>query len=262
MEYEGIPCSHIFNVLKHENMSKIPSSLIMKRWTIPEKANSENRYAHRSNNVTEDGESKARFGYISDRLCKLSFRASSSKEMYDLVREEVDKLEEKLDAMSIVPEARRQEVRDHKNLIRDPVVVRTKGKKKEPSWATRTSGAKKSRRCSKCRVYGHNKQSCEKNQPSRTRVDTSETTSSSSDNESDDKVEGYIPPAHGAGPSSTLPYQHPPHQFPIPPGYQYGSVTGMQNIPTGMFFSGMQPQNMSYGAGYPHVYGPSWFIPR
>lgn len=106
-----------FQCLKHKNMSKIPSSLIMKRWTIPEKANSESRNPHRSNNVTEDGESKAIFGYISDRLCKLSFCASSSKEMYDMVREEVDKLDEKLDAMSIVPEARTQEVKDHKTLL-------------------------------------------------------------------------------------------------------------------------------------------------
>jgi hypothetical protein len=107
IEYEGIPCSHIFNVLKHENMSKIPTSLIMKRWTIPEKASPRRCNPHRFNNVTEDGESKARFGYMSDRLWKLSFRASSSKETYDMIREEIDKLEQKLETMSIVPDDRR-----------------------------------------------------------------------------------------------------------------------------------------------------------
>ncbi|KAK9922615.1 hypothetical protein M0R45_031072 [Rubus argutus] len=110
MEYEGIPCSHIFNVLKHENMFKIPTSLIMKRWTIPKKASPRRCNPHRFNNVTKDGESKARFGYMSDRLWKFSFRALSSKEMYDMIREEIDKLEEKLETMSIVLEGRRLDI--------------------------------------------------------------------------------------------------------------------------------------------------------
>lgn len=32
-ECEGIPCSHMFNIMKHEHMNEIPSSLILKRWT-------------------------------------------------------------------------------------------------------------------------------------------------------------------------------------------------------------------------------------
>ncbi|XP_040372470.1 protein FAR1-RELATED SEQUENCE 5 isoform X2 [Rosa chinensis] len=32
-ECEGIPCSHLFNVMKHERMREIPLSLVLKRWT-------------------------------------------------------------------------------------------------------------------------------------------------------------------------------------------------------------------------------------
>lgn len=32
-ECEGIPCCHIFNVMKHERINKIFSSLVLKRWT-------------------------------------------------------------------------------------------------------------------------------------------------------------------------------------------------------------------------------------
>jgi hypothetical protein len=38
-----------------------------------------------------------------------------------MIREEIDKLEQKLDTMSIVPDDRRQEIGRHNNLIRDPV---------------------------------------------------------------------------------------------------------------------------------------------
>ncbi|KAL6205563.1 hypothetical protein ACLB2K_022821 [Fragaria x ananassa] len=108
MEYEGIPCCHIFNVLKHESVTKILSSLVMKRWTISEKCNIEILdTCGLTTNVIEDGESKSRFGYISDMLSKLLFRASSSKEIYEMVSEEVDKLEKKLEAVSIVPKVRR-----------------------------------------------------------------------------------------------------------------------------------------------------------
>ncbi|KAL6210510.1 hypothetical protein ACLB2K_015742 [Fragaria x ananassa] len=157
MEYEGIPCCHIFNVLKHESITKIPTSLVMKRWTINEKCNNEILdTCGLTTNVTEDGESKSRFGYISDRLSKLSFRASSSKEIYEMVSEEVDKLEKKLETMSIVSEVRRQDDGRgrHENHIRDPNVVKTKGKKKEPRRVT----GEKGRKCSKCGGYGHNKQ--------------------------------------------------------------------------------------------------------
>lgn len=32
-ECEGIPCCHSFNIMKHERMREIPTSLVMKRWT-------------------------------------------------------------------------------------------------------------------------------------------------------------------------------------------------------------------------------------
>ncbi|KAL6210657.1 hypothetical protein ACLB2K_015889 [Fragaria x ananassa] len=32
-QYKGVPCRHMFMLMKQENMSKIPRSLIMKRWT-------------------------------------------------------------------------------------------------------------------------------------------------------------------------------------------------------------------------------------
>ncbi|XP_004293033.1 PREDICTED: protein FAR1-RELATED SEQUENCE 9-like [Fragaria vesca subsp. vesca] len=203
MEYEGIPCCHIFNVLKHESISKIPISLKMKRWMIVEKSDAEKLDAHMVTNVTEDGESKSRFGYISDRLSKLSFHASSSKELYDMVNEEVDKLEKKLEAVSIVPEVRRQEggCGRHENLIRDPNVVKTKGKKKEQRKTT----GKQDRKC-KDEIDG----------------------------------EGNIPQANEVGLSSRIPYQHQVQQVPFPPGYQYQGFPGMQNFPTNMYFNGMQ----------------------
>lgn len=33
-EFDGIPGSHKFSVMKFEHMNELPSSLVLKRWTI------------------------------------------------------------------------------------------------------------------------------------------------------------------------------------------------------------------------------------
>ncbi|XP_050365404.1 protein FAR1-RELATED SEQUENCE 5-like [Argentina anserina] len=132
MEYEGIPCCHIFNVLKEEGILKIPTSLIMKRWRIIDKADVGKLDTRRLTGDKNEADSKLRFGYVSDMFSKLSFRASSSKETYEMVCEEIVKLERKIDAMFTVSEVHRQqdERGRHDNLIRDPNIVKGKGKKK------------------------------------------------------------------------------------------------------------------------------------
>ncbi|KAL6197054.1 hypothetical protein ACLB2K_032667 [Fragaria x ananassa] len=201
MEYEGIPCCHIFNVLKQESISKIHVSLKMKRWMFVKKSDAEKLDAH---------------------------------------------MEKKLEAVSIVPEVRRQEggCGRHENLIRDPNVVKTKGKKKEQRKTTGQQG----RKCSKCGRYGHNKLSCEKKKSSGPRV---ETTSMSSGSSSEDEIdgEGNIQQANEVGLSSRIPYQHQVQQVPFPPGYQYQGFPGMQNFPTNMYFNGMQ----NLPNGHPNV---------
>jgi hypothetical protein len=77
-------------------------------------------------------DAKAIFAYLSDRMIRLAHRASSSRHMYDMMNEEVNKWEEKLQQISNVSEVMREVGGHHENLVRDPVVVKTKGRKKEP----------------------------------------------------------------------------------------------------------------------------------
>ncbi|KAK9931334.1 hypothetical protein M0R45_018611 [Rubus argutus] len=74
-------------------------------------------------------DAKAIFAYLSDRMIRLAHRASSSRNMYDMMNEEVNKWEEKLQQFSNVSEVVREVGGHHENLVRDPVVV-NKGKKK------------------------------------------------------------------------------------------------------------------------------------
>ncbi|KAK9921740.1 hypothetical protein M0R45_030237 [Rubus argutus] len=272
MEYEGIPCSHILNVMKHENMNEIPPSLVLKRWTKCSKCSISRSVEQSFDNDIVEVDAKAIFAYLSDRMIRLAHRASSSRNMYDMMNEEVNKWEEKMQQFSNVSEVVREVGGHHENLVRDPVVVKTKGRKKEPrksSGSSQRSHTNKQRKCSKCGIYGHNRNTCGKNTTQNGTIHKRTTTPSSSSSEEDCDIEreseseSDISPAGGQVPTSTSSEQHPLHHFAIP--------LGMPNVSGSMQLNEMASQSISfsemlnaqvYGAGYSHIYGPSWFIPR
>ena len=163
-ESDGIPCCHIFCVMKAENMTKLPPSLVKKRWT-------KEGALTRKSESTVDGKSVqlARYGELMSMCARICHIASSSEEGYDGVKELLSRLT--IESRNL-PQPAETDPKDpeqdidsttglHRNVIRDPVPCRSKGTKKD-SGSGKGSKKKKTSKCSRCKQYGHNKSTCEK----------------------------------------------------------------------------------------------------
>ncbi|KAL6142132.1 hypothetical protein ACLB2K_060415 [Fragaria x ananassa] len=163
-ESDGIPCCHIFCVMKAENVTKFPPSLVKKRWTkegsVTEKSES-----------TVDGKSvqMARYGELMSMCGQICHIASNSEEGYDGVKDVLSRLT--IESRTL-PQPTDTDPKDlehgidsstglHRNVIRDPVPCKSKGTKRN-NGSGQQNKKKKKRRCGDCRQYGHNKRSCVK----------------------------------------------------------------------------------------------------
>ncbi|KAK9932835.1 hypothetical protein M0R45_020057 [Rubus argutus] len=81
-ECEGIPCCHSFNIMKHERMREIPTSLVMKRWT--KLAKSEIQSTVPKENVPSEA---------LQLVSKVSYLASKTRKGTDILKNELIKLE-------------------------------------------------------------------------------------------------------------------------------------------------------------------------
>ncbi|KAL6184741.1 hypothetical protein ACLB2K_046141 [Fragaria x ananassa] len=125
-EHEGIPCSHLFNVMKHERMREIPRSLILKRWT--KEAKSEVQSTVPKDNTPSETLRSARHGDLTYLGSKISYLASQTEEGTAILKKELNKLEPIL-AEVLNQQKDMSDISDPcNNLLRDPVKVRSKGR--------------------------------------------------------------------------------------------------------------------------------------
>ncbi|CAL8097001.1 unnamed protein product [Prunus armeniaca] len=100
-ESEGIPCCHLFYVMKCEHLTEIPPALIMKRWTKSAQTDTCMEFIGKGEDTTNEVVEMARYGSLSDMSNKQKEEETSRK----------------LGTVEQCP----------LNIVKDPNIVKTKG---------------------------------------------------------------------------------------------------------------------------------------
>ncbi|XP_057426342.1 protein FAR1-RELATED SEQUENCE 5-like [Lotus japonicus] len=155
METFGLPCDHIIGLLVHLDIDVIPDSLLLPRW---------NKAAKECMKV--NGESAFKF-WESTVLARLGSLVMRSREMFNLGCESMEdyldtvdvmaKHVEKLKTKNIAAKGACDDNGDTPNdafdNVKNPNVIRSKGGGGTPGG----SGNKAKRKCTVCKMEGHNK---------------------------------------------------------------------------------------------------------
>ncbi|KAK9192775.1 hypothetical protein WN944_003468 [Citrus x changshan-huyou] len=131
IETVGIPCSHLFAVMKVKNLDSIPHSMILSRWTKKAKLglSSEVQCTLRQQYMSVD----ARMGSLHAACRTLQKVAAKSCEAYELAIAGIHKLSMKLEPMSCETAKDKPKGNLGRRFeVHDPVVVLTKGCGKKP----------------------------------------------------------------------------------------------------------------------------------
>ncbi|XP_040369927.1 protein FAR1-RELATED SEQUENCE 5-like isoform X2 [Rosa chinensis] len=156
-ESDGIPCGHIFCVLKDQLLSRYPASLITKRWT---KCVSDSTVAPKIKVPDHDKSAQvARYSALISEVSKACLNYSFSDEGFRVGMIEFARLVQSSSEFKIDPPMDTSRVPPSRNVVRDPKISRTKGMPSNPT--TNTENANKEQRlCGKCFMPGHNRRTC------------------------------------------------------------------------------------------------------
>ncbi|KAL4381867.1 hypothetical protein HN51_005432 [Arachis hypogaea] len=149
---KGIPCRHMFFVMKHEHLTRIPESLVLKRWR--KDAKSLDKYGE----ITEVGSEVGfllRHGALHAAAQWMLYVGARSPLCFTQALNGLHALCQELDRG---PESGGQRKAVDMVDLHDPVVAKTKGAPR-----VRRQGGRK-RRCTRCRKMGHTKRHCNADQ--------------------------------------------------------------------------------------------------
>ncbi|KAH9698471.1 protein FAR1-RELATED SEQUENCE 5 [Citrus sinensis] len=130
METVGIPCSHLFAVMKVENLEAIPRCMILPRWKKEAKVGVTSEVQERCSQHYMSIE--ARMGSLHAACRTLQRFAAQSSQAYELAITEIHKVSMQLEAMSC--ETAKDKPKRHMGRrfeVQDPVIVLTKGCRKK-----------------------------------------------------------------------------------------------------------------------------------
>ena len=157
-ESEGIPCCHLFYVMKCEHLTEIPASLIMKRWTKSAQNDTCSTLFGKGEDTSKEVEEMARYERLSAMANKVCFYASRSAEGYAMLMNELSRVEGLCEDLRQKEEETIMKLGSYgqcpPKILKDPKIVRTKGTQARPG------GSRKRRQCHLCRGYGHTKCNC------------------------------------------------------------------------------------------------------
>ena len=171
----GIPCSHIFFVMKHEQIPELPEKLIMKRWSKDAKAFDEGV------NEEEEDSDRAfllRYGALCSASQWMNFLGAKKLHLFRKAMEGICRLSEELEHECGIEAGSSSEL---SKKIGDPSVAKTKG-----APAARKDGKKK-RHCSNCFEAGHTKRNCRRGKVGKSQLCEDDINSEFG---SDDRVDG------------------------------------------------------------------------
>ena len=148
MESFGIPCDHIIAILVYLDISELPRSLVLDRWTKNAKEALWDMVD--SNGGAWDSLIASRYGCLMDwgrQVCSLACRKANH------FHEARDSLTGLFQRLKLDSEGAGEANDSGGDFPRDPHRVRTKGCSSDPS-------RRKTQRCSVCHREGHNRTSC------------------------------------------------------------------------------------------------------
>ncbi|XP_004306860.1 PREDICTED: protein FAR1-RELATED SEQUENCE 3-like [Fragaria vesca subsp. vesca] len=156
-EYRGVPCRHMFSVMKNENIFHLHKSLIVKRWSRDARSVCEIPYPDKE--MPQEAVQVSRYGALIADCNRLCFYASKTQEGYNMLKMEIDRLAAIMEGSASDQEKVQGTATPTKkgSIVRDLVPSKTKGreksdKKNEPSRRKVT--------CGYCKGGGHNIQTC------------------------------------------------------------------------------------------------------
>ncbi|KAL6200116.1 hypothetical protein ACLB2K_029898 [Fragaria x ananassa] len=154
-QYKGVLCRHMFMLMKQENMSKIPRSLIMKRWTRNAGSMGDIEYPD-GQNMDKEALEVSRFGALTGDCNRMCSYASKTTKGYSMLKKEIARLTALIEGL--VKDSEQVHVCDPQPertgcVIRDSVVVKKKGNQNQETGRRLIT-------CSYCKGAGHNIQSC------------------------------------------------------------------------------------------------------
>ncbi|KAK9215764.1 hypothetical protein WN944_007770 [Citrus x changshan-huyou] len=154
METVGIPCSHLFAVMKVENLEAIPRCMILPRWKKEAKVGVTSEVQERCSQHYMSVE--ARMGSLHAACRTLQRFAAQSSQAYELAITEIHKVSMQLEAMSC--ETATDKPKRHMGRrfeVQDPVIVLTKGCRKKQKM-----DPPQQRKCRRCGNGGHTVRTC------------------------------------------------------------------------------------------------------
>ncbi|XP_028079428.1 protein FAR-RED IMPAIRED RESPONSE 1-like [Camellia sinensis] len=159
MKFEslGLPCCHMICVMKAENLTQIPPTCVLHRWT---RAASKDGQQWPQPSIGSTTTQTARYGILSSSYNEMCFYASQSMEGFKEARDAC------LPMTSRMKELYTRNLNDGNGdkgkhsfpqqfRVEDPDVVKTKG---NPGWAS--SNCRRPRICGNCKCIGHTKRTC------------------------------------------------------------------------------------------------------
>lgn len=153
----GMPCSHSFVVMKAENLPEIPNCMILSRWRKDAKL--EVIPSEFVNDVAQYMSVEARVGSIHTACRGLLKFVGKSIDAYNMAIIDIHKLSLRLEGMcSIAEPSGKKGERQRAPLVKDPVVVLTKGAAKKLKVRPIEQ-----RKCKKCGEGGHTVRTCKAN---------------------------------------------------------------------------------------------------
>ncbi|KAK9911237.1 hypothetical protein M0R45_035158 [Rubus argutus] len=161
---DGIPCSHMFCVMKSEQIDHLPESLILNRWTLDARVQLESQAS--GQDVSSTRQQMARYASIASEFNDISYFASLSCEASKEIEVDIMRLKEKFEKYRLEEEETMLNVgsstASRGTVLRDLVVAKSsKGKQAE---AVRENNGNNSsgHNCTLCKNSGHNRRTCPK----------------------------------------------------------------------------------------------------
>ncbi|RYQ96862.1 hypothetical protein Ahy_B08g092769 [Arachis hypogaea] len=148
----GIPCCHIFCVLKELEKEELPSRLVLRRWCKDAKV-ADSSSQHASVNPTDGF--RVRYGALWSACLSLCFTAAQCTETYNTAMTEVARMSREFESLGDIGQrSSRVQVGADETHILDPKVIRSKG---APRGST---NANNGRHCRRCLGLGHDRRNC------------------------------------------------------------------------------------------------------
>ncbi|KAL6129624.1 hypothetical protein ACLB2K_072974 [Fragaria x ananassa] len=160
-ESDGILCPHIFSLLKYQNVSVYPKTMILDRWT---KGGGRLKVDHIAAKIGDDMSGRLlRYSALMAEAKKACHNLSYSAEGFDTWMIQLCGLVESSMNYrgSKKPRVANQEPdNDMCNVLKDPVIARTKGMHGNNVVVAANENVGEGNKCRKCGIYGHNIRRC------------------------------------------------------------------------------------------------------